>query len=54
MIRILIMLNTLRSKSNQAMKFGKLIEYSMRKTSLEKSYTKSGGGTMSGVLYSLF
>ena len=40
------MLNTSRSKGIQAMEFGKLIEYSMRKTSLEKSYTKSGGETV--------
>ena len=30
-----------RSKFNQAMKFGQLIEYNMR-----KSYTKSGGDTI--------
>ena len=27
------------------MKFGQLIEYNMRSISLEKSYTKCGGGT---------
>ena len=28
------------------MKFGRLIEYNMRKTFTEKSYTKCGEGTM--------
>ena len=31
-----------RSKGNQAMKFGQLIEYNMRNIFLEKSYTKYG------------
>ena len=35
-----------RSKGNQAMKFGQLIEYNMRNNFLEKSYTKCGGETI--------
>ena len=38
--------HTLRSKGNQTMKFGQLIEYNMRNTFLEKSYTKCGGETI--------
>ena len=38
--------NISRSKDNQAMKFGQLIEYNMRKYFLEKSYTKCGGDTI--------
>ena len=38
--------NTLRSKGNQTMKFGQLIEYNMRNIVLEKSYIKCGGGTI--------
>ena len=32
--------NISRSKGNQAMKFGQLIEYNMRNIFVEKSYTK--------------
>ena len=32
--------NILRSKGNQTMKFGQLIEYNMRNIFIEKSYTK--------------
>ena len=39
---IQIFTNILRSKNNQAMKFGQLIEYNMRNFFLEKSYTKYG------------
>ena len=39
------MSNILRSKDNQKMKFGQLIECNMRKIFLEKSYTKCGGET---------
>ena len=35
-----------RSKSNQAMKFGQLIEYNMRNIFVEKSYTKCAGETI--------
>ena len=34
-----------RSKGNQTMKFGQLIEYNIRNIFLEKSYTKFGGET---------
>ena len=34
-----------RSKNNQTVKFGQLIEYNMRKIFLEKSYPKYGGQT---------
>ena len=33
-----------RSKANQTMKFGQLIEYTMKNIFLEKSNTKCGGG----------
>ena len=35
-----------RSKGNQTIKFGQLIEYNMRNIFLEKSYTKCGGETI--------
>ena len=35
-----------RSKGNQAMEFGQLMEYNMRNIFLEKSYTKYGGETI--------
>ena len=35
--------NISRSKHNQKMKLGQLIEYSIRNIFLEKSYTKFGG-----------
>ena len=37
-----ILPNVPRSKSNQTMKYGQLIQYSMRNIFLEKSYTKHG------------
>ena len=43
-IAINISPNISRSKGNQAMKFGQLIEY-MRNIFLEKSFTKCGGET---------
>ena len=42
-ITIHILFNIPRSKGNQTMKFGQLIEYSIRNIFLEKSYTKYGG-----------
>ena len=45
-IAIHILLNISRSKSNQAMKFGQLIEYNMRNIFIEKSYTKCAGETI--------
>ena len=38
-----ILPNVSRSKDNQKMKFGQLIQYNMRNIFLEKSYTKFGG-----------
>ena len=34
-----------RSKGNQTMKYGQLIDYDVRNIFLEKSYTKQGGET---------
>ena len=45
MIAIHILSNISRSKGNQKMKFGQLMEGNMRKSFLEKSYTKCGGET---------
>ena len=42
-IAIHILPNISRSKGNQTMKFGQLVEYQMRNIFLEKSYTKCGG-----------
>ena len=41
-----ILPNISRSKGNQAMKFGKLIEYNMRNIFVEKSYTRCAGETI--------
>ena len=41
-----ILPNISRSKGNQTMKFGQLLEYNMRSTFVEKSYTKCGGETI--------
>ena len=38
--------NISRSKGNQAMKFGQIIEYKIRNILLNKSYTKCGGETI--------
>ena len=38
-----------RSKDNQTMRCGLLIEYNMTNTFLEKSYTKYGRGTIPGL-----
>ena len=40
-----ILPNILRSKGNQTMKFGQLIECNMRNIFLEKTFTKYGGET---------
>ena len=45
-IAIHILLSFSRSKGNQTMKFGQLIEYNMRKIILEKSYPKCGRETI--------
>ena len=44
-ITIHILPNISRSKGNQTMKFGQLIEYNMRNIFVEKSYTKCGEET---------
>ena len=41
-----MLLNISRSKDNQTMKFGQLIEYNMRNIFVEKSYSKYGGETI--------
>ena len=46
-ISIHILPNISRNKGNHKMKFSQLIEFNMRKFSLEKSYTKCGGETIS-------
>ena len=38
--------NISRSKDNQAIKFGQLIEYNMKNVPLEKLYTKCGRETI--------
>ena len=45
-IAIHIFPNISRSKDNQAMKLGQLIEYNMRNIFGEKSYTKCAGETV--------
>ena len=42
----IILPNISRSKVNQIMKFGQLIEHNMKIIFLEKSYTKCGGETI--------
>ena len=41
-----VLTNNSRSKSNQTIKFGQLVEHDMRKIFLEKSHTKCGGETI--------
>ena len=45
-IPIHILLNISRSKGNQTMRFGQLIEYNMKNIFLEKSCRKYGGETI--------
>ena len=45
-IAIHILPNISRSKGIETMKFSQLIEYNMRNTFVEKSYTKYGGETI--------
>ena len=45
------LLNILRSKDNQTMKFGKLVEYNMRNMFPDKSQTKFGGETITRPFY---
>ena len=49
-IAIRILPNIPRSKGNQTMKFGQLIEYNMRNSFAEKSYTKCAGETIPTIL----
>ena len=42
-IAIHILPNNSRSKDNQTMKFGQLIDYNIRNILVEKPYTKCGG-----------
>ena len=44
---IYILPNTSRSKDDQAMKFGQLIEHNMRNIFVEETYTKCAGETIS-------
>ena len=46
-IAIQILPNISRSKNNQTIRFGQLIEYNMRKIYFEELYTKCGAGTSS-------
>ena len=41
-----LLTNISRTKGNQAVKFGPLIEHNMRHIFLEKSYTRCGGETI--------
>ena len=50
-ITIRILSNISRSKNNQAIKFGQLIECKMRNIYFEKSYTKYGGETSPRAFY---
>ena len=45
-IAVLVLPNISRSKCNQTMKFGPLIEYNMKNICLKKSYTKCVGETL--------
>ena len=44
-IVIHVLPDILRSKCNQSVKYGQLIEYNMRTILLKKSYTECGGET---------
>ena len=46
-----ILPNILRSKGNQAMKLGQLIDYRMKNVFLGKSYIKNGGEATSRLFY---
>ena len=45
-IPIHLLPNSSRSKDNETLKFGQVIEYNMRNLFLKKSYTKYGGETI--------
>ena len=46
-----ILYNISRSKDNQTIKFGQLLEYNMRNISVEKSYTTCVGETIVRLFY---
>ena len=46
-VRIHLLPNTSRSKDNQIIKFGQLIEYNTRNIFLENAYTNCGGELVS-------
>ena len=50
LIRIHILANISRSKVNQTMKFGQLIEYNLRNIFVEKSHSKYGRETIPRLL----
>ena len=50
-IAIYILPNISKSKCNQTIKFGQLIEYNMKNIFLEKLYTNCGGKTISRSFY---
>ena len=52
-IAIPILPNISRSKGNQAMKIGQLIEYNMRNIFVEKLYSKCAGETIPRLLSNL-
>ena len=49
-VTVKVLANISRSKGNQTMKFGQLVEYNMRNIFLGKSYVKCGGKTNVGRL----
>ena len=49
-IALHILLNISRSKGNQTVKFGQLIEYNIRNIFVEKSYTKCAREAIPGPL----
>ena len=50
-IELHILPNISRSKGNQAIKFGRLIEYNMRNIFVEKSYIKCAGESLPRPLF---
>ena len=46
LVQYIFLANISRSKGKQTLKFGQLIEYNLRNSFLENSYTKSGGETI--------
>ena len=53
-IAIHILSNITRSKGNQAMKFGQLIEYNMRNIFLQKNHVQNDVGRLVPGLFLLF